>query len=357
VTRVDRLILGRVGSRIIIAVAIVFGLLVILDSLRWQHYFYLADIGGPQLAILALAAAAGRWTVRTLTVTVLVGTAMGLLDLQARQELNVLKASGNSIWKMLRAPIVAVALGGFAVAVFVEGAVIQVDRSVNPTQSSATGAVTPDGAFWLQQEAAGLRYVVRATGVQPGGEVLDDVTIFFSSKEREYDRIIAPQLRLSGPTWQVIDGVGFRVGRPAQRLAEFSIPTTSTAADLRVRLSSTADMTFIELVAALSVGLTDPLLVNAVATRFLRLVTLPLSLVASVLVAAAFTAGYRRTNKYGTAVLYGMVIGFVVFFVTEMADRAGSAGAMDPTFAALAPAIVAAVVGLTVLLFREDGRA
>jgi lipopolysaccharide export system permease protein len=217
--------------------------------------------------------------------------------------------------------------------------------------------VTPDGTFWLQQEGDGLRYVVRANGVQPGGEVLDNVTVFFSSDERPFDRIIAPQLRFTGDHWAVIDGVGFRVGRTPQRVADYEIPTTSTAADLRVRLSSTADMTFLELFGALSARLTDPILANAVATRFLRLVTLPLSLVSSVLVAFAFTAGYRRTNKYGTAVLYGMIIGFVVFFVTEMADRAGAAGAVDPTFAAVAPAIVAAVVGLTVLLFREDGRA
>ena len=117
------------------------------------------------------------------------------------------------------------------------------------------------------------------------------------------------------------------------------------------------DLTFFELAAALGGQLRDPLLYNAVATRFLRLVALPLMLVGSLLIAFAFTAGYRRTNKYGAAVLYGIVLGFVVFLVTEMADRAGSAGVLDPTFAAVGPAFVAVLIGLTVLLYREDGRA
>jgi lipopolysaccharide export system permease protein len=73
--------------------------------------------------------------------------------------------------------------------------------------------------------------------------------------------------------------------------------------------------------------------------------------------AFAFTSGYRKTNKYGRVVLYGIVLGFVVFFVTEMADRAGSAGALNPAFAAVGPALLGIVVGLTVLLYREDGRA
>jgi lipopolysaccharide export system permease protein len=42
--------------------------------------------------------------------------------------------------------------------------------------------------------------------------------------------------------------------------------------------------------------------------------------------------------------------------VTEMAAIAGSAGILQPAFAAFAPAFVAMVVGVTVLLFREDGQ-
>jgi lipopolysaccharide export system permease protein len=43
--------------------------------------------------------------------------------------------------------------------------------------------------------------------------------------------------------------------------------------------------------------------------------------------------------------------------ITEMADRAGSTGVLDPTFAAVGPAFVAIVIGVTVLLYKEDGRA
>lgn len=70
----------------------------------------------------------------------------------------------------------------------------------------------------------------------------------------------------------------------------------------------------------------------------------------------AFTAGYRRTNRYGGTVLYGVVLGFVVYVVTELATRSGFAGVLDPTFAAAGPAFVAIVIGLTVLLYKEDGR-
>jgi lipopolysaccharide export system permease protein len=116
-------------------------------------------------------------------------------------------------------------------------------------------------------------------------------------------------------------------------------------------------MTFFELAAALSARMTDSGLRAAIAMRFMRLLTLPILLVGSLFIAFAFTAGYRRSSGYGVAVLYGIVLGFVVFVITEMADRAGSAGVLDPTLAAIGPGFVAIVIGLTVLLHKEDGRA
>ena len=133
------------------------------------------------------------------------------------------------------------------------------------------------------------------------------------------------------------------------------MPTTTTDGDLRVKVSSTDDMTFYELAASLASNVSDPSLRNAVATRFFRLLALPALLVGALFIAFAFTAGYRRTSGYGRPIVYAILIGFVVFVLTEMADRAGSAGVLEPTFAACGPAFVAIVIGLTVLLYKEDG--
>jgi lipopolysaccharide export system permease protein len=136
-----------------------------------------------------------------------------------------------------------------------------------------------------------------------------------------------------------------------------AIPTRTTAADMRIRLTSARDLTFAELWSMVSGRVADPALRAAALTSLLRLLALPALLCGSVLIAFAFTSGYRRTNKYGAAVLYGIVLGFVVYVITELANRSGFAGVLDPTFAAAGPAFVAIIIGLTVLLYREDGRA
>jgi lipopolysaccharide export system permease protein len=128
-----------------------------------------------------------------------------------------------------------------------------------------------------------------------------------------------------------------------------------TLNDLQLKFKSTEDMTFYELAALLSTNVSDVALRNAVLTRFLRLLCLPALLVGSLFIAFAYTAGYRRTNGYGRAIIFAILTGFVVFVVTEMADRAGSAGVLDPIFAAAGPAFVTLVIGLTILLYKEDG--
>ena len=125
---------------------------------------------------------------------------------------------------------------------------------------------------------------------------------------------------------------------------------------MRIRLVSTRDLTFVEMVNILVQNVADPLLRASIITSFLGLFALPALLVGSVLIGFAFTAGYQRTNKRGATVLYGVVLGFVVYVVTELATRSGTAGVLDPAFAALGPAFAAICIGLTVLLYKEDGR-
>ncbi len=355
--RIDWVVLRRLSGTVFVSMGVMFGLFILLESLDYHRFVYLSEVGGPPLAILSMVAGASRWSIRTMSVTMLGGSILGILDLQIRQELNIIRASGASIWQVVRAPVIAALLLGLVVAVFFESFSAQLDRSINPTQATNTGAVTSDGALWLEQDgAAAGRYVLRAGRVQPGAAVLNDVTIFLDDEYR-HSRIITPEARLLSGAWLIAEGIGYRAGLTPGPIENLQLPTSTTPTDLQVRLASTDDLTFLELATVLFGRISDPILHNAVLTRFMRLASMPLMMMGSVLIAFAFTAGYRRANNYGSAVLYGIVLGFVVFFITEMADRAGSAGALHPTFAAAGPAAVAILVGLTVLLYREDGRA
>ena len=133
--------------------------------------------------------------------------------------------------------------------------------------------------------------------------------------------------------------------------------TATTARHLRRRQTAPHGPTFAELVNAGSrLGRArGPQAVPF--ASLLRRLALPADSTASELPGPAFTPVYRTANKYGGTVLYGAVLGFVVYVVTELANRSGYAGVLDPASAAAGPAFAAIFIGLTVLLYKEDGRA
>lgn len=352
-TRIDWVILGRLGSRIALTIAVLFGLIALAESLNTWKFGHLSSIGGPLLGLLGIVIEASRWALGTLPVTLLIGAIIGILDLQARRELTVIKATGLSIWRILRAPVIAVVGFSLFASLVVDTAIVSISRALalNMPQVSSS-----DKTLWLEQRGGGQNYVLVAAHPYPGGAVLEDVTVFLD-RDGEGGRLQAKRMELRDGQWFIPEAIRFQPDAPPRRVVDMALPTTTTAGDMGVKLASPVELTIFELAEAMSKRLTDPDLRNGVEMRFIRLLSLPLVLVGSLLIAFAFTAGYRRTNKYGVAVLYGIVLGFVVYVITEMAAMAGGAGVLEPAFAAVAPAFVAIVIGMTVLLFREDGRA
>lgn len=355
-SRIDWVVLSRVGSRIGVTVLVFYGLIALVESLDTWRFNYVASQHGSGMALVMVAMSAVKWTIKTLPVTVLLGAILGFIDLKARHELTVIQSSGISIWRTVRAPVLALVVVSLAISLGLETVSTQLNRQLNPTPPGQAAMLTPPGEIWLEQRSGDAHYVMMATGMQQGGGALGQVTIFHLGPSPEA-RVEAPEAILENGRWVFPTAVVRNPDRPPETISGYSLPTDSTAAELRLKLASTEDMTFFEIVSLLRDGVGDEGIRTAATMRLIKLLALPLVLSGALFIAFAFTAGYRRTSNYGPAVLYGVVLGFVVFVITEMSDRAGSTGVLDPAFAAIGPAFVAIVIGVTILLHKEDGRA
>jgi len=352
--RIDRLVLWRIGSRVIMTVLIFYGLIALVESLDTWRFNYVSEQRGLPTAILMVAMSAVRWTIKTLPVTVLMGCILGLADLKARHELTVIKASGISIWRVLRAPVAALVICSFFIALGAETISTQINRELSPTPPGQAAQLTPPGEIWLEQRSGDIHYVLMARSMAPGGAALGNVTLFHMG-ESDVPRLEADEAILTNGFWHMPVATARSANAPPYRVFDVRVPTNSSPAEIGLQTASTEDLTFFELADLLQRGVADPSIRAATSMRLIKLLALPLVLTGSLLIAFAFTAGYSRNTQMGPAVLYGVVLGFLVFMITEMADRAGSTGVLNPIFAAAAPAIVAIVIGLTVLLYKEDG--
>ena len=89
--------------------------------------------------------------------------------------------------------------------------------------------------------------------------------------------------------------------------------------------------------------------------QFQTLLARPLLLAAMVLIAATVSLGLARFGNQARRILGGIGAGFLLYVLTQLSKDIGGAGLVPPAVAAWAPAVVAAMLGVTVLLYREDG--
>ncbi|WMT90915.1 LptF/LptG family permease [Pelagibacterium sp. H642] len=356
--RVGRVICVRLAARIGLVVGIFFGIILLVEFLDTGRFNQTAEIAGPWTSTGLAFLSALRWSLLGLPVTVLIGAIVGLIDLHSHREMVIISASGRSIWSAMRWPILMILISGVVVTTVVDSFAIRVYQQLDAAQIGWGRAYgVQNRETWFNQTGTDGDYMLYARSVLRGGAELRDITILrYLPEGGTGTRIHAQNATLEPGAWHIRDGVVLDVDSPPRPFSEMTLATIATPSELSLKLGTAEDMSWFDLREALGVGIADPFALAAAETRFHKLNAIPFVLVGSLLIAFAFTAGYRRAGHYGWTIVYGIVLGLVVFVITEMADRAGSAGVLNPIAAAWGPALTAIVIGLTVILRREDGR-
>lgn len=347
--RIDRVVLGRVALRVGVTIFVFFSLIVLAESLNTSRFSTMQAIGGIPLAVLAMIVPAARWCIGTLPITVLIGCIAAVLDLQVRHELTIMKAAGFSIWRIMIGPVLLITALAGAFAVFGETWTIQMDRSF-PGSAQKLG-----GKLWLEQVADGEPYILVAQQTSAVAPHLREVTIFKTTPPTR-ERIVANAATYERGKWVLSGGAVFSVDGPTQYFGTREIKTQMTSGDFDLQISLARDRTFLELLSAAQSDVSNPELRAVSLTSLYRSFTLPFMVAGSVLLAFALGGTYRRRGDYGNAVLLGLIVGFVLFVVNEMATRAGNSQVISPLAATVGPALLSLLAGATALLFREDGK-
>ena len=74
-----------------------------------------------------------------------------------------------------------------------------------------------------------------------------------------------------------------------------------------------------------------------------------------VLIAASVAISYSKMVGPGRIFLIGILAGFLLYLMTQFIKNLGGAGMLPPIVAAWSPGLIASMVGIFILLYREDG--
>ncbi len=298
---------------------------------------------------------------KILPFTVLFGSMYAFLKLNRRQELVIARSSGLSIWGFLTPSIViAVLIGVIAVtALNPLGAYLtktsqRLEEAYFKSNSSVLASA--QAGLWLKQQNSEGTTIIYAASAELGGVLLKNITAWkFNSDDRFYQRIEAPIAELYDGFWSLTQA--WVTGRDSKsvRRNTFRLDTLLTARQVTDIIANPNEVSFWQLPQFIEIARNAGLSANRFQVQYHILLSRPILLGAMVIFAAIFSMQVFRLGKIGRMILGGIGSGFLLYFLTDLAEALGGAGRVHPIIAAWAPASIALLVGVTVLLYNEDG--
>lgn len=301
-------------------------------------------------------------TEEALPFAVLYGSIAAFVIANRRLEVVVARAAGVSAWQfLLPACVVGILFGVVATTVYNPLAASLLSWSNSMAQEvflwrKPAPRTDGDNPVWVRQSAGGVESIIGAVQSTDEGLTLIDVTAYvFDPGGAFRERVDAPRATYTPGEWQLADATVTAASADPRRTDLYRIPTNLSPDEVRrtfVQLDSVSFWTLPSLAdAARRAGVPA----DRYELQYNMLLSRPILLLAMVLIAANVSLRFSRSRDLGRMIISGVGVGFMLYVVTKIAWDLGSGGIVPPPLAAWLPAIVATLVGITVLLHLEDG--
>jgi len=292
----------------------------------------------------------------------ILGAGMGLFwRLTRTHELVVTRAAGVSIWQFLLPPLaVAVVIGIVAFSVLNPLAAVLMKRYVQLEslvlkQQTSIITVSKTG-LWLRQVEGDQVFVIQAEKVAGTGEQLDRVMVLrFDQQDHFLGRWDAERAVLEPGFWRLEEVWESVPQAPPKRLETVRIATEMTRERLNDNFAPPETISFWQIPSYAEVLESAGFPAERLRLQFHRLLAQPLLFAAMVVIAATFAMRPPRRGGVTVVIGLGIVVGFVLYFLSNFVFALGLSGKLPLILAAWTPTCISLMLGVAMLLHLEDG--
>lgn len=287
-------------------------------------------------------------------------SAMALLvSLNRRSELVIMRAAGISVWQfLLPLGIGAFLFGLVIVLLFSPLAAVGLARSqvyeadMRTTDASRGGETVP----WIRQKTEGSDTIIGARATLNQGMELVDASFFrIDDAGNIFERLDASRAYLRDGYWELTGVERYRNEARETGISKVEIPTNLREEFVLERLVRPETISLYQLPSKIRIAESFGLRADAFSMQFHTLLALPPLLVAMTLIAATVSLKFTRLGQSVPLIMGGVVAGFLLYVVSVLVKAFGASGIVPPVVAAWFPVVVAIFLGVTFLLYREDG--
>jgi lipopolysaccharide export system permease protein len=288
----------------------------------------------------------------------LIASMMTLLRLNAKQELVIARASGHSVWQFLM-PLCAgsVLLGSLAAFALSPLATAAQAKAESIAGAYGISAIRASGVVpWFRQQSEDGEVIIGARSSAEGGTQMFFVQFHFLGPNGGVARRIdAESAVLSGGLWTLSNAITYESGKPGVPSPTLTVPSSIDERYLQQAMTSSTTVPYYRLPESVRIAKAFGLPSGRFAMEFHKTLSLPGLLLSMTLIAATVSLKFARFGQSSSAILGGVLAGFLLYVVSEITRSFGTAEVVPPIFAAWLPVAAATMFGVTFLLYKEDG--
>jgi len=292
---------------------------------------------------------------------VLFGSMLTFWRLTRSQELVVMRSAGVSVWQFIM-PVVlcAMALGIIKIAVINPVASAMLFRYEEMESKYIKGAVSifaaSENGLWIRQVDSAGESVIHADNVNAATfELRDPIIYIFHGEDQFTGRIDAKVAKLEPGYWKLTDASITGPDKHTEFMPEYRLNTNLTFEEIQDSFASPESISFWELPRFIEALQRSGF--SAIRHRLYwnSLLAVPLQFCAMVLVAATFSLRHHRRGGVLPIIAAGVFIGFLVYFLSNVAFALGLTGVVPIFLSAWSPSCATLLFGLAMLFHLEDG--
>ncbi len=308
------------------------------------------------------------FVIKLMPYAMLIGSMMALTRLTRTQELVIARSAGISVWQFLApAMVVVFTIGVFMTSLFNPFAAALMMRNEQIEAKYISGrsnllAVSSSG-LWLRQlensddpNSNISEHIIYSAKLLQNDMSFAKVIIFAFDKNKKFvERLDAQHAILKDKSLRLTEVIRSVPSKPPEVMMEYELPTTLTLEHIQDSFASPETISFWHLPAFISMLESAGFSALKHKLYWHTLLANPFLMIGTVLIAAVFSLRSPRRGKIGILIVSGVTTGFLMHFFTDIIFAFGAAGTIPTMLAAWTPALVANMIGVSLLLHLEDG--
>jgi lipopolysaccharide export system permease protein len=318
-------------------------------------------------AILAALFQVPEFLNDVVTSLVLIAAIVTFFTFSSKSEINIMRASGMSLWKiLLPIALAAFALGIFWIMVFNPLSIKMIKESdaINRKyfEQETREVLAPAGGIWLKQENIENKneeLLIKAKELVKENIEFKDVNIwFFNEKNEFYKKIDAKIMILDKAQWRLKDITYNDKNNINKKIDNLVIPTDLDG-DFIVKkvvnnFQNAKRFSFFELPNLIREMRVSGFSSTKFSVHFNSLLITPLLFVSMVLIACFFGLNHIRDNNSIIMIFLGVILGLVLYITSNVIITFGSSGILSVFASTWVVAFICLSLGILLIYKKEN---